>query len=89
MLKETKIDAQRFLNEVSFLKDELKELTTNEEIKTITNIVNDLEQSLKLENRSKIQELVKNLDNATQKFSEKRIKKSIKSALVGKKYDNI
>ena len=89
LLKETKIDAQRFLNEIGYLEDELIELTNDLEMKKITSIIFELKESLELDDRNKIQDLIKKIDNATKKFSERRIKKSIKSALVGKKYDNL
>ena len=89
LLKETKIDAQRFLNEIGYLEDELIELTSDLEMKKITSIIFELKESLELDDRNKIQDLIKKIDNATKKFSERRIKKSIKSALVGKKYDNL
>ena len=39
--------------------------------------------------RDKIRELIKKLDLLTRSFAEKRVKNSIKTALVGKKYDKL
>ena len=89
LLKESKMEAKIFLNEMKNLKKELLDLSTKDELKKVNTIINDLEGELKNDNRKKIKELIKLLDLATQSFSEKRIKKSIKSALVGKNYDNL
>ena len=89
LLKESKMEAKIFLNEMKNLKKELLDLSTKDELKKVNTIINDLESELKNDNRKKIKELIKLLDQATQSFSEKRIKKSIKSALVGKNYDNL
>ena len=89
LLKESKIEATMFLNEIKNLKKELKDLSTKDEYRKINTILKDLENELKNDDRNKIKELTKLLDIATQSFSEKRIKKSIKSALVGKNYDNL
>ena len=89
LLKESKMEAKIFLNEMKNLKKELLDLSTKDELKKVNTIINDLEGELKNDNRKKIKELIKLLDLATQSFSEKRIKKNIKSALVGKNYDNL
>ena len=89
LLKESKMEAKIFLNEMKNLKKELLDLSTKDELKKVNTIINDLEGELKNDNRKKIKELIKLLDQATRSFSEKRIKKSIKSALVGKNYDNL
>ncbi|MDC3091337.1 Hsp70 family protein [Rickettsiales bacterium] len=89
LLKESKIEATIFLNEMKSLKKELNDLSTKDEYRKINIILKDLENELKNDDRNKIKELTKLLDLATQSFSEKRIKKSIKSALVGKNYDNL
>ncbi len=89
LLAEAKIDAQRFLNELSSLESDLVQICSKEELKKIREISEMLKAQIKDDNRLKIQELIKDLDTATQNFSEKRVKKSIKTALVGKKYDKL
>ena len=89
LLAETKIDAQRFLNELSSLESDLVQICSKEELKKIREISEMLKAQIIDNNRLKIQELIKDLDSATQNFSEKRVKKSIKTALVGKKYDKL
>ena len=89
LLKESKIEAKIFLNEINSIKKELSDLSTKDELENVNIIIRDLENELKNDDRQKIKEFTKLLDLATQSFSEKRIKKSIKSALVGKNYDNL
>ena len=89
LLKESKINAKIFLNELAGIKKELNELSSKEELVKIKNIMKNLESEIKKNDRNKIQELTKSLDLATQSFSQKRIKKSIQSGLVGKSYDKL
>lgn len=89
MLVESKINAQTFLNELSSVNEELKELCTKQEIKKIEMLVNKLKIEISGNNVDIINDLVEKLNKATQNFSENRVKKSLKSGLVGKKYDKL
>ena len=88
-LYEAKIDAQRLLNHLESLSDELNNLCSESEVKEINNIITDLKNALEEKSVEQIKFLIEKLDESTQSFSEKRIKSSLKSGLIGNKYDNI
>ena len=81
--------SKRFLNELDSLKKELVQICSRPELENIITISKELEIEIKKNNRDKIREIIKKLDLLTQSFAEKRVKNSIKAALVGKKYDKL
>jgi len=89
MLSEAKMNARRFLNELSSVSLELKQLCSKSETKTIQDLMDKLEIEISGKDVDIINDLVEKLNQATQRFSEKRVKKSLKSGLVGKKYDKL
>lgn len=89
LLLEVKMEAKRSLNELKSLKLELIEICSKKELNEIEKITKQLKIEIKGTKKQNIKDLIEKLDIATQNFSEKRIKKSIKSALVGKKYDKL
>lgn len=89
MLSEAKMNARRFLNELSAVSLELKQLCSKSEIKTIQDLIEKLEIEISGKDVDIINKLVEKLNYATQRFSEKRVKKSLKSGLVGKNYDKL
>ena len=89
LLEEARMDGKRFLNELESLKKELLQICSREELENIVIISKELEIETKKYSRDKIRELIKKLDLLTRSFAEKRVKNSIKTALVGKKYDKL
>ena len=89
MLAEARMNARRFLIELKSLKVELKQLCDKNEITKINKLVKKLEIEISDTNVDIINSLIDKLNQATQKFSEKRVKESLKSGLVGKKYDKL
>ena len=89
MIVEGKMNAQTFLNELSSVSEELKELCTKQEVEKIEILVKQLKIEISGDDVDIINNLVEKLNQATQNFSEKRVKKSLKSGLVGKKYDKL
>lgn len=89
LLMESKVDAQRFLNELDSIQDELIDICSISEIERINDVVKSLKEALKKNDRNLIKNIIQKLNNETQSFSEKRVKNNIKSALVGKNYDKI
>lgn len=89
LLEEARMDGKRFLNELGSLKKELLKICSREELENIVVTSKELEIEMKKDDRDKIRELIKKLDLLTRSFAEKRVKNSIKTALVGKKYDKL
>ena len=89
LLEEARMDGKRFLNELESLKKELLQICSREELENIVITSKELEIEMKKYSRDKIRELIKKLDLLTRSFAEKRVKNSIKTALVGKKYDKL
>ena len=89
LLEEARMDGKRFLNELESLKKELLQICSREELENIVITSKELEIEMKKFSRDKIRELIKKLDLLTRSFAEKRVKNSIKTALVGKKYDKL
>lgn len=89
LLEEARMDGKRFLNELDSLKKELVEICSRSELENIIITSKELQIEIKKYNRDKIREIIKKLDLLTQGFAEKRVKNSIKTALVGKKYDKL
>ena len=88
-LYELKIEGQRLLNQLDSLNDELNNLCSEYELEEISGLILNLKKAINDENADEIKILIDKLDTSTQSFSEKRIKSSLKSGLVGNKYDNL
>jgi molecular chaperone HscA len=89
LLIASQVEARQLLDVVKKAIIEDSHLLNKEEISTINNSIEILEKSLSEENRDNIENNMRNLEQATQKFAEIRMNSKIKKILEGKEVSEI
>ena len=88
-LREAIVDGQRCLNELEYLKKEIKVICSKQEQTKIFLAMDDLKSKISNTKKNEIKSLIERLNLLTQNFAQKRIESSIGSTLVGKDLDSL
>ena len=89
-LNESKVEAERVIYAITeALKKDGSELLNENEISSINVTLDKLKESIKKDDSDTIQSAIKNLEEASEFYVERRMNRSIKSLIAGKNIDDI
>lgn len=89
LLAESKVDANRFLKALLPALAEDRDLLSPDEYNALMNKLDQLDTALEGTHRDQINDAIKSLEAATQLFAERRMGRTIKKALEGKRLDAV
>ena len=89
-LNESKVEAERVIYAITeALKKDGRELLNENEFSSINVTLDKLKESIKKDDSDTIQSAIKNLEEASEFYVERRMNRSIKSLIAGKNIDDI
>jgi len=89
-LNESKVEAERVIYAITeALKKDGSELLNENEFSSINVTLDKLKESIKKDDSDTIQSAIKNLEEASEFYVERRMNRSIKSLIAGKNIDDI